>query len=112
MRISDWSSDVCSSDLPVAAAGQTGRRDRGTGLLSGALVASPPDACHGNAAFCGVLEDGFKLARPPGPGCSASDENCRCSYTCRAAGRRECVLRDAAFGGSSACGFFLRAIEE
>src|SRR3546814_200673 len=36
MRISDWSSDVCSSDLPLAAAGQFGRYARTSGMNFGA----------------------------------------------------------------------------
>src|SRR3546814_10734894 len=31
MRISDWSSDVCSSDLPISAHKRRNRRDRSTG---------------------------------------------------------------------------------
>src|SRR3546814_17193264 len=35
MRISDWSSDVCSSDLAGQAADATGRADQRPGLLQG-----------------------------------------------------------------------------
>src|SRR3546814_5087183 len=37
MRISDWSSDVCSSDLPVASA----RTDRGTAVAQADLPGRP-----------------------------------------------------------------------
>src|SRR3546814_9608654 len=50
MRISDWSSDVCSSDLLTATS--TGRLDLGTTEVSGALVA------HSNG---GVIEQGGAL---------------------------------------------------
>src|SRR3546814_12784549 len=51
MRISDWSSDVCSSDLQLTAT-STGRLDLGTTEVSGALVA------HSNG---GVIEQGGAL---------------------------------------------------
>src|SRR3546814_19539439 len=35
MRISDWSSDVCSSDLDVDKVRQIGNIDPGTGVLAG-----------------------------------------------------------------------------
>src|SRR3546814_11778978 len=50
MRISDWSSDVCSSDLPVAQEGQVAV-DGGARALQ--LVAQ---ACHGHRVARG-LED-------------------------------------------------------
>src|SRR3546814_5281870 len=39
MRISDWSSDVCSSDLPVGQRFGVGRRDRANGGYLEAVVA-------------------------------------------------------------------------
>src|SRR3546814_12063834 len=54
MRISDWSSDVCSSDLACGVAGRTGlrpgaRRDAATlcawrGSMTRVLMPFPPDA--------------------------------------------------------------------
>src|SRR3546814_3054364 len=38
MRISDWSSDVCSSDLPAKTAVQLRRRGDGTGGIIGWLA--------------------------------------------------------------------------
>src|SRR3546814_10827213 len=54
MRISDWSSDVCSSDLRLAAVSRSGRRAGGwTGkrdflsrLPAGARLARDPIACN------------------------------------------------------------------
>src|SRR3546814_14918210 len=39
MRISDWSSDVCSSDLPVGQRSGVGRRERANGGYLEAVVA-------------------------------------------------------------------------
>src|SRR3546814_18318078 len=48
MRISDWSSDVCSSDLPrypdLLGRDQLDRRDRGDGLMTGAYGEAYDDA--------------------------------------------------------------------
>src|SRR3546814_5248233 len=39
MRISDWSSDVCSSDLGAGDGGVVGRRRKGCGIVHAAIVA-------------------------------------------------------------------------
>src|SRR3546814_15469034 len=57
MRISDWSSDVCSSDLAVAAAGR--RRAR---------AASPGVAGDGRPERAGAGEAGAERARAEGAG--------------------------------------------
>src|SRR3546814_4642727 len=48
MRISDWSSDVCSSDLPrhpdLLGRDQLDRRNRGNGLMTGAYGEAYDDA--------------------------------------------------------------------
>src|SRR3546814_9108371 len=41
MRISDWSSDVCSSDLDVVDANLDLRDERGSALIEFALIAPP-----------------------------------------------------------------------
>src|SRR3546814_1328249 len=48
MRISDWSSDVCSSDLHADPVGLAllGRRDRGEGFGHGRQIAMSRATCH------------------------------------------------------------------
>src|SRR3546814_7390915 len=42
MRISDWSSDVCSSDLIKRICAVSSKFDAGSGVLRGRLVCCPP----------------------------------------------------------------------
>src|SRR3546814_13796228 len=52
MRISDWSSDVCSSDLPGAVAAVAALRRRGYAL--GIISGDTPDAVMPVAAALGI----------------------------------------------------------
>src|SRR3546814_1646018 len=85
MRISDWSSDVCSSDLAIGA---QRRRDR-DGVVARAL--SPPDVGDGvQARPCRFQDDprlraGRAIARTPPPAARAY----RRRYSCGRAGRME-----------------------
>src|SRR3546814_12496507 len=74
MRISDWSSDVCSSDLPVAADRRDDfRRAHRVGMLAPARVAdrrdmvdvdAEPQARRGAAAQAALLRlPGLKIGR-------------------------------------------------
>src|SRR3546814_4393596 len=71
MRISDWSSDVCSSDLDASDAGMIGRRTSGwnqswmrdSAYLSGAGEASENIAlCSGNSRSCSARARGQSFA--------------------------------------------------
>src|SRR3546814_1826872 len=66
MRISDWSSDVCSSDLPVRirACRQIALRHRAISFL--------PERCDGLAQYSAVVSE--KLCRPLG-GIAFCDED-------------------------------------
>src|SRR3546814_3793703 len=69
MRISDWSSDVCSSDLPLLAANQVTIDEGGTAVLSAAeLAATDPDSDEGGLLFTvgGVTGGQFELVANPG----------------------------------------------
>src|SRR3546814_14685741 len=69
MRISDWSSDVCSSDLPLLAANQVTIDEGGTAVLSAAeLAATDPDSDDGGLLFTvgGVTGGQFELVANPG----------------------------------------------
>src|SRR3546814_18005620 len=58
MRISDWSSDVCSSDLGVAAAGRDSTLDRRRwrrAVIEAAPPAPPVDIPYGFARVHGVV---------------------------------------------------------
>src|SRR3546814_1818656 len=59
MRISDWSSDVCSSDLPSRTLGLSRRRRAGVAAVAGWRVALEP--APGNA---GVTRHGAGEKRP------------------------------------------------
>src|SRR3546814_13052336 len=75
MRISDWSSDVCSSDLRLSRTGGSGRQDRSdrTGGRSGAqrargAAAFPPRPFAGGVdrlppAHAQPYDDGARLDR-------------------------------------------------
>src|SRR3546814_16983999 len=56
MRISDWSSDVCSSDLPIRRIADTDRV-AATAVLMDAELLQHFEKCHGNVA-CGVARLG------------------------------------------------------
>src|SRR3546814_20502887 len=69
MRISDWSSDVCSSDLPTRTADPREYRDD-----RGHVAAHPPDAAHhrraegrGRGTGRGAVRPAL-LSRPADPG--------------------------------------------
>src|SRR3546814_15466461 len=73
MRISDWSSDVCSSDLGAAAALRLAYREHGEGLfdhLTGAFALAILDSANRRALLAvdrmGV--HGLYYAQPPGAG--------------------------------------------
>src|SRR3546814_7067977 len=88
MRISDWSSDVCSSDLQAERAGRGGGgTGRGTGGAPGRVAATPDRRVHpaigrvgGDAALAGA-------AGSAGPGTDR-----------RGQGRRLCGARPDAAG--------------
>src|SRR3546814_1439858 len=75
MRISDWSSDVCSSDLDgLAALGELAGQVRGErGLADAAFLIEQGDD-HARVAFClqelMETEDGTTMA----PGCSCAPD--------------------------------------
>src|SRR3546814_13038974 len=56
MRISDWSSDVCSSDLPIRRIADTDRVAATAALMDAELL-QHFEKCHGNVA-CGVARLG------------------------------------------------------
>src|SRR3546814_8235131 len=65
MRISDWSSDVCSSDLPHPGVGR--RRGAGDGLVS---LTADPGARWTDTGGAGQVGQGWRrsrLSRPSGP---------------------------------------------
>src|SRR3546814_4728421 len=53
MRISDWSSDVCSSDLATAGAGRAVPRRTGCGQRRAAVGAGDGRVLGADAAVCG-----------------------------------------------------------
>src|SRR3546814_18442221 len=61
MRISDWSSDVCSSDLPARAPGGRSRRDPGLA----APASFEPDAPSSAAPHREAQDDDAEFLRKP-----------------------------------------------
>src|SRR3546814_18252851 len=78
MRISDWSSDVCSSDLPVGGVGISRMDDTGTVLLPGTkdldhLRLSGLWAWRGGLLY--AANDGFHFGDAKGVRKLAGDED-------------------------------------
>src|SRR3546814_15723301 len=96
MRISDWSSDVCSSDLKAVEANRSARTmlaaEDGLGLRCGVLeIASAEGAQSMAAAVAATLKGGsespFSIGRPSGrPAYSRSEER-RVGQECDSTGR-------------------------
>src|SRR3546814_13685412 len=91
MRISDWSSDVCSSDLRLQTRRRTGRVSWGSVTMTNPcgsfiwyeLMTPDPDAA---ATFYGSVV-GWKIAPQPSPEAGGRSEERRvgkeCVSTCR-----------------------------
>src|SRR3546814_4635185 len=62
MRISDWSSDVCSSDLPDGAV----RLSAGYNIVGGELAAAPVNATAANITAADTLFRSNTIARASG----------------------------------------------
>src|SRR3546814_19317895 len=67
MRIIDWSSDVCSSDLPAADADLLGELPFGRQLPPPFLLALVDDAAQALQSQAGVAPDRLLFARPGFP---------------------------------------------
>src|SRR3546814_6847478 len=63
MRISDWSSDVCSSDLQIVVGRKIGRLDDEDVLAADVFVDFDEDFLIGEAAHAGVGERQFQIVR-------------------------------------------------
>src|SRR3546814_6866145 len=92
MRISDWSSDVCSSDVVMLDLTEVGGRDterRGElGLLEAALVAQRAKAGTGEDALAGQWREPFDPVRSTrtADGCHSlqneTSQLCKFTFAC------------------------------
>src|SRR3546814_264171 len=102
MRISDWSSDVCSSDLARAEAARLGRRGCACeGLLSG--IARPLGRGGGLAAGWPLAEAPASAARQAGgrAGAGAARHNHHAADAGPESGRADALVPAWACGGAT-----------
>src|SRR3546814_8622103 len=78
MRISDWSSDVCSSDLPLKDAGdKEAKRDKALSAMGGEVRFCAPMLVTNTALLPGAIRERGFLLHHPAAQASAGSWRCR-----------------------------------